>query len=402
MRLRVLPPVGEPAALGPKSEPPTFLDFHPVWTQSGTAALALGIQLAMERRPDIKHPEVLLPAYGCPDLVAATVYAGARPVLVDIGEDDPGYDLGRLEQVWSGNTVAVVAVNFLGIRERVETLAGIARCHDAWLIEDSAQWYPEPAPGENSLSPAHAMVLSFGRGKPVSLLGGGALLLKEAAMAIGAAQRLPASSSKRGVLLSKLVIYNIVIRPFWYTWLTMVPGLGLGETRFGPLAGIQGMDECRRLLLRANMKRYLSKERWQERAISDVFASESANAVDLPRILAERSGRLLRYPVLFKNQAHRDRQLGRLNSRGLGVSAMYVRALPDVPGVRRHLDEDFETIQAGKFAARLLTLPVHSQVAKSDILTLRRELQAYLPGKDGVDADDLEKHCIHTGCDNHD
>lgn len=374
MRLRVLPPVGEPIALGPKAEPPTFPGFHPVWTQSGTAALALGIQLAMERRPDIRYPEVLLPAYGCPDLVAAAVYAGARPVLVDIGAEDPGYDLERLEKALSGNVVAVVAVNFLGIRERVGTLAELAHHHDAWLIEDSAQWYPELAPGQNSLSPADAMVLSFGRGKPVSLLGGGALLLKDSAMAGETESRLQPPTSKPGTLFTKMVVYNLLIKPIFYAWLTRVPGLGLGETRYKPLAGIHRMDESRLPLLKANAERYLCKNRLQETVVAKAFTESSEVLIDLPGVLPGRSGRLLRYPMLCHDQSERNRILKEATEQGLGASAMYVNALPDVTGVKAYLHEYNAVPNARSFAARLVTMPVHCQVTEADTRMLARLL----------------------------
>lgn len=374
MRLRVLPPVGEPIALGPMAEPPTFPGFHPVWTQSGTAALALGIKLAMERRPDIKHPEVLLPAYGCPDLVSATVYAGARPVLVDIGAEDPGYDLEHLEQALTWNVVAVVAVNFLGIRERVDTLAELAHRHDAWLIEDSAQWFPELVRGKSSLSPADAMVLSFGRGKPVSLLGGGALLVKDSTMAVEAESRLQPSASRPGMLLLKLMVYNLLIKPIFYAWLTRVPGLGLGETHFRPLPGIHRMDTSRLLFLKANAERYLHNNRSQEIAVAKAFADYSGDCVDLPSILSARAGRLLRYPVLCRDQGERSRILMEATEQGLGATAMYVNALPDVAGAKLHLYKQDAVPNARFFAARLITMPVHCQVTEADTRML-----AHLP-----------------------
>jgi hypothetical protein len=73
---RVLPPVGEPILLGPEGDPPEFPGFHPVWTQSGTAALALAVQLAMERRPDITAPEVLIPGLWVPGSRGRRAFCG--------------------------------------------------------------------------------------------------------------------------------------------------------------------------------------------------------------------------------------------------------------------------------------------------------------------------------------
>src|SRR5690606_4927305 len=131
---------------GGDSAPPEFPGYVAHWVQSGTAALALALLTARSRRPQLRNPSVILPAYGCPDLIAAAEYAGVTPVLVDIGIDDPGYDLDCLAAAIDADTIAVVAVNFLGLRERLGAIRELLRVHpDVLLIEDNAQWYPEPA-----------------------------------------------------------------------------------------------------------------------------------------------------------------------------------------------------------------------------------------------------------------
>jgi dTDP-4-amino-4,6-dideoxygalactose transaminase len=364
---RVLPPVGEPILLGPEGDPPEFPGFHPVWTQSGTAALALAVQLAAERRPDIRAPEVLIPAYGCPDLVAAVRFAGARPVLVDIGADDPAFDPEALEGAWSSSVVAVVAVNFLGIRERIEDLARSAAVRDAWLIEDSAQWYPESTEAKGvPLSPADAMVLSFGRGKPVSLLGGGCLLVNRRHPG---PETLPSPTRRHSMaeLRLRVTAYNWLLRPGLYGLASRLPWLRLGETRYERLSAIGGMDEARLRWLGANVREYLSRERWRERVLSDLLTVTAAKVTDLPRRLSGRAGRLLRYPVLFRSTDLRDKLLGRMRDLGLGGSAMYGEALPDVPGVAEVLGERPSVPGARAFASRLLTLPLHGGVTHRDL-----------------------------------
>jgi dTDP-4-amino-4,6-dideoxygalactose transaminase len=375
LMFRVLPPVGEPILLGPEEDPPEFPGFHPVWTQSGTAALALAVQLAAERRPDITAPEVLIPGYGCPDLVAAVHYAGARPVLVDIGVDDPAFDPEALEHAWTSSTVAVVAVNFLGIRERVDGLARVAASRDAWLIEDSAQWYPELPPGDSGpLSPADAMVLSFGRGKPVSLLGGGCLLLRKRhsrpQYPLGSAP-----SSTAAQLALRLTAYNWLLRPASYGWIARLPGLGIGETRYQPLADIGGMDEVRLGLLGANVRAHLGRDRWREEAISTLLAASADQIVDLPQRMTGRVGRLLRYPLLCRQPELRSVLLQRLTHLGLGATAMYGEALANVPGVADVLRGRLSLPGAEAFASRLLTLPVHSRVGERDLSCLAREIR---------------------------
>jgi dTDP-4-amino-4,6-dideoxygalactose transaminase len=88
------PPVGRKIKLI-KSEDDIENIFKPYWSSfycSGTAALAVAIKVSIEYK-DIQQPEIILPAYGCPDLISATVYAGAKPVLVDLEHQRPWMDL---------------------------------------------------------------------------------------------------------------------------------------------------------------------------------------------------------------------------------------------------------------------------------------------------------------------
>src|SRR5690606_38180670 len=130
---------------------PAFERYRSVWLNSGTAALAQALIVAKRRQSSVARPQVILPAYGCPDLVAAAVFAGLEPVLVDIETDDPAYSIDALRAALSTSVVAVVAVNFLGIPERLALLRDVLQEHgQALLIEDNAQWFPESV-GQNTL-----------------------------------------------------------------------------------------------------------------------------------------------------------------------------------------------------------------------------------------------------------
>ncbi len=143
--------------------------------QSGTAALAVAL-LDAKLRQRAAAPEAIVPAYGCPQLVAACLHAGVRPRLVDTVAGGWGYDLPQLRAALSADCVAVLAVNLLGTGDQVEEILPLARASGALVIQDSAQHLPT-APTE---WPGDYVVLSFGRGKPLNLLRGGALAVPDA------------------------------------------------------------------------------------------------------------------------------------------------------------------------------------------------------------------------------
>lgn len=363
MSLRNLPPAGNTIAVRDRGgELPVFPGYASFWVNSGTAALALALALARRRHPGIDSPEVILPAYGCPDLVAAAEFAGVTPILSDVSPDDPGYRLDALAKVLSARTVAVVAVNFLGIRDRLAALRELLKAWPAVaLVEDDAQWFPEPlsAPGLEG----DFVCLSFGRGKPVSLLGGGALLIREEWVSRFPVLEFVAAAPNPGRLFGgKLRAYNLLLAPLLYGLVGRNPLLRIGRTTFKPLQQICALDEQRRNLLEANVAQYLALPGIAATRLSKLLPAQ----FDLPRQLPERCGRLLRYPVLCADADQRTRLWRLLHDAGLGVTALYERYLPAIEGVSGRVETPHALPGAEAFAARLLTLPVHDRVALRD------------------------------------
>jgi len=138
-----LAPVGNRITSCKAEEPfAGFEHFSSYWLGSGTMALALAMQACRQLRPELDQPELILTAYCCPALVSAAVYAGLKPVVIDIDESDPGLKLSLLKSALSSNTIAVVAINFLGLQERIDDIKALLPS-GVFLIEDCAQYFPE-------------------------------------------------------------------------------------------------------------------------------------------------------------------------------------------------------------------------------------------------------------------
>lgn len=372
---RNLPPTGNSIALAPVQAAalPWPAGYRALSVNSGTAALALALLAARLRHPEIATPEVVLPGYGCPDLVAAARFAGVRAVLADIGASDPGYDFASLRQMLTSATVAVVAVNFLGVAERLAELRDLLQ---QWprvaLVEDDAQWFPEPL--ADAALEGDAVCLSFGRGKPVSLLGGGALLLREDRFpaAVGAALADSIGPAPPASLFAlKVHLYNMLSQPSLYAVIDRNPLLRLGQTVFKPLLAATALDERRQQLLRANIERYLARPR----AAAQWLHAGLPREKDLPAQLVARSARLLRYPLLCSDLRERDELLGRLREAGLGATALYQRIMPEVEGVNDQVEARVALTGARAFADRLLTLPVHAGVSEADVARMLAIIQ---------------------------
>ena len=376
-----LPPAGNPVLLSDEPSVPAllenlFLPYLPRYYASGTAALAAAITAAKLLKP-VDNPEVLLPAYGCPDLVSAAEYAGARPVLIDLEKERPWMDLGQLSANIGPSTVAIVAVNLFGIPERIEKIQSIARQADVLLIEDSAQAFPHD--DEEGYWKGDMVVVSFGRGKPVSLLGGGAVLYRKP----GLAELLPevaaapvAGLSRRLLFRLKASLYNLLISPRLY-WLPQgLPFLHLGETRYHPLLAIECMDQAKQAILPANIMAYKNNTMKSQQALTRMIRElgSAAGVIDLPSVCnMPQNRRLLRYPVLVQSSL-RDRLCHKLRKLGLGASTMYPSALSGMPGLETILSGQTSFPAAEAFAARILTLPTHMHVRIKDVESIRQVL----------------------------
>lgn len=382
-----LRPVGSPVPL-PKAQSDGFVTpwaehYDSVFVNSGTAALSLAVKLSVKRRRVSQSPEVILPAYGCPDLIAAVVAQGAKPVLIDLEEARPWMDLEAVENAVTRNTVAIIAVGFLGIPERLYALKHIADAQGVALIEDSAQVFP-PCSSDNGL--ADYSVLSFGRGKPINMMGGGALLVRKdlAGQSAGALAAIPEVEVTGGAAWRlKRWVFNLLLTRLLYGAMERIPFLGIGQTVFHPLTVIERHSPVEGLLeagieefasrkdngaLYSEMLQELTSKGWVN------LAQECFDEKALKALLPE-NPISLRYPLLAPCGMSRNKAVQDLNRRGIGASVFYGQALPAISGVGEFIDNAASTFpHACDFAQRLVTLPTHSGVYSSDINSVARAL----------------------------
>lgn len=371
----MLRPVGSrvPAPVSETTLRLPWEDNYDTWyLGSGTEALSAAVSLAISRAGLTDAvPEVILPAYGCPDLVAAVVAQGARPVLVDILPDCPFMDAEKLSVAFSEATVALIAVGFLGIPEQLAALANLCRERDVLLIEDSAQCFPPDCAREPV---ADCAVLSFGRGKPINLMGGGALLVRGDYRA-SATEKLFALPVKPLHIdwkwAARRYLFNFLLGRFGYGLLRRVPFLGLGSTVYKPLAsisrltlpdglveaGIRGAEKRPRVALN-----YVRELEFLERSGWKPFMNKEVSK-------EARTGQVtLRYGILAPDRGTRDRAIAALAGKGIDANAFYERSLPAIEGVPGDLVGSVgDYPNAALFADRLITLPSHEDVTENDV-----------------------------------
>lgn len=369
-----LPPVGNSISLSTtKIPPPSIPNYDAYWLDTGTSALALALLDAKKHRPDIDKPEVILPAYCCPDLVAAAEHAGVSPVVIDISPSDVAYSPEALTQCIGPNTIAIIAMTFLGIRENWPSLLPFLRSHYPLIkiIEDNAQWFPDLA-GDDKFD-ADYLVFSFGRGKPLSLLGGGALFSK---LPLKITPQTKPSAVIPAARKLQYLAYNHLLNPRAYWFLNHNPIFTLGQTIYHPLAEIRPLDNFSLQLLGNNFTVYQQRSRSLEKSYALALEAAGIKSEYL-QIGTARQQRLLRFPLLCSNLQQRDTLLRQLNLLGLGASPMYKLPLEKIPQVWNKIQRSSAIPNATNFADRLLTLPIHEGVKEQHVQRIIETLARY-------------------------
>jgi dTDP-4-amino-4,6-dideoxygalactose transaminase len=324
------------------------------------------------------RPEAILPAYGCPDLVAACEHAGVSARLVDVAEDQWGFDLPQLESAISEQTVALVAVNLLGVGDQSRALAPLAGRHGVSLIQDSAQHLPVPARG--AIRGDYA-VFSFGRGKPLNMLGGGALLSRgQAEIREGAMRDVePVDALSFAKAAGSAIAFNLLTAPAVFGVSRRLLRSRLGITRYKPVSADLVFNAAFRGALDGEFERYQLDPGYDSAVWQELFAATAGRLRALTDPSDEPpSGHRLRLAVLTESRLQRDEIVGALDSKGLGATSMYGLSMNSLPGIPAAVAAQGPFPNAERLADRLLTLPTHSGVTARVVRTTIAIIRACL------------------------
>jgi dTDP-4-amino-4,6-dideoxygalactose transaminase len=331
---------------------------------SGRAALAAALRsLASEGRD-----EVVVPAYTCWSVPAAIVRCGLRVRLADVDPMTLDYERSSLQVQATGRVAAAIGTHLFARTSDVAGLVDFFRSRDPGVrvIEDAAQAWPDRSSPEVS-----SVVLSFGRGKPLPLGGGGALVRYDGDEAPHPAVR----GGGWGGALS-LAATSVLQTPALFGLLEPLPFLEIGSTVYDPLfpadAPFRAWQD--RLGRRVVAELEALTEARTRNASALAEAVESSGRWRLPA--AARMPGPLRLPVLAPSRPARDEVIARLRRLGVGASAMYPGTLADIPALREHLTNPDEPIPgARELADTLLTLPCHPGLGPRGLIRVRESFE---------------------------
>ncbi len=357
----------------------TFNSASVFLTNSGKSALT-AVLSAHRRRT--KKPHCIVSAYTCPDVAVAVIRAGFTVVLADV---DPGTLQLRRESIPSElfeSSAGVVLSNLYGLPDSLNPWRRLDQ-DGFFIIDDACQSFQSSEEGTRiGLRSGTTGVLSFGRGKAVCGIGGGAVI--SGALRSGGVDAGVFSAPERSLVSKRMDdLWELLLsagawmleRPSLYALPSLLPGLKLGETHV-PLDFPCSRISFGQSLIALTALGSFSKDV----AIRESHSSElevllqGIQGVGIPSLERKRSSNsgisLLRFPIVFANAEQRERALRALKTEGLGANASY-------PGTLESYSELQEKVFFGDLsgahsvASGILTLPLHRYVTSADRQRMR-------------------------------
>ena len=354
---------------------------------SGTAALLIALSALHELKPARRR--VVMPAYTCPLVPLAVHQAGLEPALCDLRPGHFDMDPDALRAACDERTLAILPTHLGGRVAAVDDALAAANNVGAFVIEDAAQALGARRDGSSVGLAGDLGFFSLAAGKGLSIYEGGLLVARDPELRerlARAAERIapfrPGWEWRRSV---ELLGYAALYRP---RGLHLAYGNPLRRAlrRGDPVAAV-GDDFSLPLPLHA-------VGRWRQ-AVGAHAAVRLPAFIEqctararhwLPRLRAIPGIEVLDDPagthgtwpfflLLLPDPRHRDAALEQLWQAGLGVSRLFIHALPDY-GYLRGIVPASEVPNARDFAARSLTIGNSPWLTEADMEAICSVLEA--------------------------
>ncbi len=338
-------------------------------TDSGKSALYLVLKAARALHPH--KQEVIVPDYTCWSVPSAIVKAGLKVHPVDIDPNTLSLAPGALEQAVNDSTLAVIHAHLFGIPGAIDNSERICHEQGVILIDDAAQGMGAAIDGQPLGSYGDVGILSFGRGKTITTLHGGAALIRNSDLAnnvekIYREECLTPSAGDIAVKL-QLAAYKILFSRYLYWVPDSLPLLKLGNTVFDssfPATRLAENLAARGMMMLDSLSKIVESR--NRCATLYETRLRGAQSIALPTPVAKAKPAFIRFPVKLTNVDVRRYILEK--GHNLGISAMYPGTVSSIGALKPYMADSVASCpEAENLAKELVTLPVHHKISERDI-----------------------------------
>jgi perosamine synthetase len=348
---------------------------------SGTASLLIALMALHELQPQRRR--VVIPAYTCPLVAIAVQQAGLVVQLCDLRAGHYDMDPAALRAVCDERTLAIMPTHLAGRVADVDDALAVANNVGAYVIEDAAQALGARHKGISVGLASDIGFFSLAAGKGLSIYEGGLLLARDPKLreqlARTAARIVPRRFGWEWKRSIELLGYAALYQP---RGLRLAYGNPLRRAlhRGDPVAAV-GDDFSLTIPLHrvghwrqavgahaaARLPAFLDQLAAQaQRRLPRLCQIEGIEVLDDP---ADAQGTWPFLLVLLPDQRRRDAALAELWSSGLGVSRLFIHALPDYDYLK-HIVPAQDVPHARDFAARSLSISNSPWMTDEDFETI--------------------------------
>jgi UDP-2-acetamido-2-deoxy-ribo-hexuluronate aminotransferase len=292
---------------------------------SGTDALLIPMMALGIGRGD----EVITTAFSFIATAETIILAGATPVFVDIEKDTYNIDVRKIEAAITPKTKAIAPVSLYGQVADMDEINFIAKKHNLYVIEDSAQSYGARYKDKKSGNLSIAAGTSFFPAKPLGCYGdGGAIFTND---------------DKLALVMKEIKEHGSETR-YYHTRL-----------------GVNGrLDTIQCAILLAKLERYdweLEQRQLRADRYSQAFKNIKAKDFSIPTVRKDRGCSWAQYTLTVEN---RDSFQKSLTAVGVPTSVHYPRIMPDQPWYKEHVPATKSDLSNATWAAaHVISLPMY-------------------------------------------
>ena len=351
---------------------------------SGTAALVIALTTLKQMSG---RRSVVIPAYTCPLVALAVLHCGLRPVVCDLQRNHFGLSPEAMEQACNDDTLAIVPTHLGGRVADLNMVSTVARRNGAWVIEDAAQSLGAKYQGRPVATFGDIGFCSLAVGKGLTLYEGGVLAARDEslrrALRETSAQAVPYRAAWEALRLAQLFAYGMLYRPAGLRLAYGVPlRRALKRNRLIDAVGdavpsgipIHRVGTVRRMIGgNASIRLASFLTMLSEQAIARKKDLERISGVTVMEDSHGNEGTWPFLMVLMPTARIRDAALARLWTAGLGVSRLFIHALPDYPRLAGKFGTP-DVPNARDFAARMLTISNSPWLLDRDFTTIQSVL----------------------------
>jgi len=167
------------------------------------------------------NDEIIIPAFTCVVVPNAILYAGLKPVYVEISADTYNIDITKLEAAITDKTKVIICQNTFGLCSNLEEILSIAKKYKIYTVEDCTHGFGGFYKGKPNGSYCDAAFFSTQWNKPFSTGIGGFLVVNHPFLVDSVRQlefsKIKPSVKEKTELLFLLIFKKLFLNKFTYS-----------------------------------------------------------------------------------------------------------------------------------------------------------------------------------------